>query len=161
MSISNSISISCRCRVRASISDRARRVFDPERLGEDRGDEIRILQWRQGHEGDTVGEIRPGTPGHLQGQPGLADAARTGQGQKPHVVATQEGRTSSTSSLASDERRRGHGKNAAGGLGRGAANGGTPGRRLELGEIAPLELQGLGQLLHGVGVRPTTLAALE
>ena len=114
---------------------RARRVFDPERLGEDRGDEIRILQRRQGYEGDTVGESRPGAPGHLQGQPGLAHASRTRQGQKPHVVATQEGRNVLHLVFAPDKRRRGHGKGATGRLGSGAANGGPPGRRLELGEI--------------------------
>jgi len=102
----------------------ARYVFDPERLGEDRGDEIRGLQRCQGYEGDTVGEIRFGAPCHLQSQPGLADAPGTGQGQKPHVVATQEDRHVLHLVLAPDERRRGHGKCATGKLGSGAASGG-------------------------------------
>jgi hypothetical protein len=139
----------------------ARYVFDPERLGEDRGDEIRGLQRCQGYEGDTVGEIRFGAPCHLQSQPGLADAPGTGQGQKPHVVATQEDRHVLHLVLAPDERRRGHGKCATGKLGSGAASGGAPGRSFELGEIGALQSQGLGKLLHGVSVRPPSLPALE
>jgi hypothetical protein len=139
----------------------ARRVFDPERLGEDRRNEIRVLQRRQGHEGDAVGKIPVGTPCHLQGQPGLADAPGTGQGQKPHVVATQQGRHVLHFALAPDERSRGHGKDATGKLGSGASSGWAPGRGFELGEIGALQLQDLGKLLHGVSVRTPSLPTLE
>jgi hypothetical protein len=52
--------------------------------------EPRVAQRRQVDEHDPIREVIRYPPGHLDGQPGLAHAARAGEDKQPHVAAAQQ-----------------------------------------------------------------------
>jgi hypothetical protein len=61
-----------------------------QRLSNDRRDEGGIGQRRQVDEGDAISELTGKAHGNLEREAGLADPARTGQGDERHVVAPQQ-----------------------------------------------------------------------
>jgi hypothetical protein len=56
-------------------------------VGERHGDECRVAEWGERDEDGAIGECSVQLPCNFKRQLGLANAARAGEGHKPHIVA--------------------------------------------------------------------------
>ncbi len=136
-------------------------LLEPERLGDPPCDQRVLAQGGERDEHAAAGEGTAHLRRNLEGQAGLADAARPGEGQQPYVRAAQLLRNRRQVVLAAEQgrrrlrqrRRRGRGR---GGGTRGWGGGGQQRRAVRLGQG-----QGARQQADGFGVRATTQAALQ
>src|SRR4051812_9340918 len=65
-------------------------VLDPERAGNDDADQGGTIDRRQWHEDDVVAELLGQLSRGLDGQARLANPARAGQREEPHLGLAQE-----------------------------------------------------------------------
>ena len=77
----------------------------PQCLGNGGEDERRVADGGKRHEMDTIGERTGEASRDVEGEPGLAHAAGTGQGQQANVVPPKETADRGEFPLAPDERR--------------------------------------------------------
>ncbi|MGD0246170.1 MAG: hypothetical protein ABSB59_38380 [Streptosporangiaceae bacterium] len=146
-------------RQRQQAGQRGRVPFvHPQLPGDGVEHQVRIAQRRQVDEHRPVGEVARHPFGHLDGQPGLADAARAGEDQQPGAVAADQVDDGRGHAVPADQRRQ-RPRQGRSGARRGGLAGLSGGK--QAAPFGRIEVQGVGQQPDRIEPRSTVRVAFQ